>query len=174
MEGSLNQVNSRAPSRDNEKNDYQISQINHGKQLHSLQEPQYWWECLVLQCDVVWINMAAMFFVITTAAFMNLNNVFTYKNWLITWIAGAAIYSVSWVVTTFLWTNVAGLRYPIPLGGIINAVFGLSAQVSLSTLFLSFSPSLRLSSQCFNCLLPGERSPHLRKEYGSRCYYTDI
>ena len=92
-------------------------------------EPKYWWECLVLQCDVIWVNMSASFFIFSANALMNMDGVFKFKHYLATWFWGCFFYSISWCVTYAIWVYVFGLRYPIPMTGIVNAVLGLSSQV---------------------------------------------
>ena len=74
-------------------------------------DPLYWWERLVLQCNVIWINMGAMFFVANTSHFMNMEKALDWRNWLVTWWLGAALYSISWVVTYLLWVYGAKMRY---------------------------------------------------------------
>ena len=91
--------------------------------------PEYWWECLVLQCDVIWVNMSAAFFVFSANALMNFDNVFTFRHYLATWFWGCVFYSISWCVTYVIWVYVFQLRYPLPMTGIVNAVLGLSSQV---------------------------------------------
>ena len=59
-------------------------------------EPGYWWECLVIQCILCWLNMASLFFKATTGATLNIEEQFTWKNWLITWIFGAVFFGAAW------------------------------------------------------------------------------
>ena len=94
-----------------------------------VKEPEYWWECLVLQCDVIWVNMSAAFFIFTANSLMNLDEVFKFKHYLATWFWGCFFYSISWCATYAIWVYLLGFRYPLPFTGIINAVFGLSSQI---------------------------------------------
>ena len=98
-------------------------------------QDEYWWECLVVQCNLVWINTSAMFFIATANIFINLEGVFTFKHYLITYFVSMVFYSFSWVATYAIWTLLLGFRHPIPLVGIVNAVMGLSSQV-FATWFL--------------------------------------
>ena len=41
-----------------------------------IKEPEYWWECLVLQCNVIWINTSAAFFIANANILMNLEGVY--------------------------------------------------------------------------------------------------
>ena len=104
-------------------------------QHNVFKEPEYWWECLSIQCNVVWINTSAMFFISTANILINLEGVYTFKHYLITWVVSVAFYSASWAVTYAIWTPLLGFRYPIPFVGIVNAVLGLSSQV-FATWFL--------------------------------------
>ena len=92
-------------------------------------EPGYWWECLAIQCNLVWINTSAMFFMSTANIFINLEGVYTFKHYLITWVVSVIFYSISWTLTYAIWTPLLGFRYPIPFVGVVNAVLGLSSQV---------------------------------------------
>ena len=94
-----------------------------------IKEPEYWWECLVLQCNVIWINTSAAFFIANANILMNLERVYTFKHYLIIWFASVVFYSFSWVVTYAIWSPLLGFRYPIPFVGFLNAVLGLSSQV---------------------------------------------
>ena len=67
-------------------------------------EPGYWWECLAIQCNLVWINTSAMFFMSTANIFINLEGVYTYKHYLITWVVSVIFYSISWTLTYAIWT----------------------------------------------------------------------
>ena len=51
-----------------------------------------------------------------------------------TWWLGAALYSISWVVTYVLWVYGFRMRYPIPNGGFLNAIIGLSSQIIITLL----------------------------------------
>ena len=92
-------------------------------------EPYYWWECLVLQCDFIWLNSSAACFITSANYLLNLEGVFTIKHYIITWAVSAAFYSFSWCVTYAIWTPLLGFRYPIPFNGVVNAILGLSSQV---------------------------------------------
>ena len=59
-------------------------------------EPGYWWECLVIQCILCWLNMASLFFKATTGATLNIEEQFTWKNWLLTWAFGAVFFGAAW------------------------------------------------------------------------------
>ena len=89
-------------------------------------EPEYWWECLVLQCNV-WAVMSAMLYATNTPAIMNQDRLYVWwKSFGITYLAGYVFgYIGSWIATTMFWVYVVGLRYPIPLGGIVNQIPGL-------------------------------------------------
>ena len=89
-------------------------------------ETEYWWECLVLQCNV-WMVTSALLYATNTPAMMNLEHLYTWwKSFGITYVAGYIFgYVFSWSVTTMIWVYVFGLRYPIPLGGIVNQILGL-------------------------------------------------
>ena len=89
-------------------------------------ETEYWWECLVLQCNI-WMVMSAMLYATNTPAIMNQDRLYVWwKSFGITYVAGYIFgYCLSWSVTTMFWVYVMGLRYPIPLGGILNQVLGL-------------------------------------------------
>ena len=89
-------------------------------------ETEYWWECLVIQCNV-WMVMCAMLYSTNTPAIMNQDQLYVWwKSFGITYVAGYIFgYVFSWCATTMFWVYVVGLRYPIPLGGIVNQVFGL-------------------------------------------------
>ena len=92
-------------------------------------EPEYWWECLVLQCNVIWINMAGAFFIFTANSLLNMDGIFKIKHYIATWLLGAAFYTFSWLSTYAIWVHLLGFRYPLPFVGIINAVLGLASQV---------------------------------------------
>ena len=89
-------------------------------------EPEYWWECLVLQCNV-WAVMSAMLYATNTPAIMNQDRLYIWwKSFGITYLAGYVFgYIGSWIATTMFWVFVMSLRYPIPLGGIVNQIPGL-------------------------------------------------
>ena len=89
-------------------------------------ELEYWWECLVLQCNV-WAVMSAMLYATNTPAIMNQDRLYVWwKSFGITYLAGYVFgYIGSWIATTMFWVYVMGLRYPIPLGGIVNQIPGL-------------------------------------------------
>ena len=89
-------------------------------------EPEYWWECLVLQCNV-WAVMSAMLYATNTPAIMNQDRLYIWwKSFGITYLAGYVFgYIGSWIATTMFWVYVVGFRYPIPLGGIVNQIPGL-------------------------------------------------
>ena len=40
--------------------------------------PSYWWECLMLQCNVIWMTMTALLFMTTTSIVLNIENIFRY------------------------------------------------------------------------------------------------
>ena len=51
-------------------------------------EPKYWWECLVLQCNV-WAVMSAMLYATNTPAIMNQDRLYVWwKSFGITYLAG--------------------------------------------------------------------------------------
>ena len=89
-------------------------------------ETEYWWECLAVQCNV-WGVTCAMLYATNTPAIMNQDRLYIWwKSFGITYIAGYVFgYAISWCATTMFWVYVMGLRYPIPLGGIVNQIFGL-------------------------------------------------
>ena len=98
-------------------------------------QPEYWWECLLVQCNV-WMVMCAMLYATNTPSIMNMDSLWTWwKSFGITYFAGYVLgYICSWVGSTFFWVYVMGLRYPVPLGGIINQILGLITMV-LSIIF---------------------------------------
>ena len=71
--------------------------------------------------------MSAMLYATNTPAIMNQDRLYVWwKSFGITYVAGYVFgYVVSWSVTTMFWVYVMGLRYPIPLGGIVNQILGL-------------------------------------------------
>ena len=89
-------------------------------------ETEYWWECLVVQCNI-WMVTCAMFYATNTPAILNLDRLTVWwKSFLITYVVGYIFgYCLSWSVTTMVWVYVMNLRYPIPLGGILNQILGL-------------------------------------------------
>ena len=89
-------------------------------------ETEYWWECLALQCNI-WMIMCAMLYATNTPAIMNQDLLYVWwKSFGLTYVAGYLFgYVFSWTVTTMFWVYVMGLRYPIPLGGIVNQFLGL-------------------------------------------------
>ena len=93
-------------------------------------ETEYWWECLVVQCNI-WMVTCAMFYATNTPAILNLDRLYVWwKASGITYIAGYVFgYVLSWCLTTMFWVYVMGLRYPIPLGGIVNQMIGLIAMI---------------------------------------------
>jgi hypothetical protein len=93
-------------------------------------QPEYWWECLVLQC-AIWMSMCAFLFATTTRSVLNMDSVYTlWKSWLITYIAGYVFgYTLSWASLSALWVYGLNLRYPIPIGGIWNQFLGLTFMI---------------------------------------------
>ena len=93
-------------------------------------EPEYWWECLLVQCNV-WMVMCAMLYATNTPSIMNMDSLWTWwKSFGITYFAGYVLgYICSWVGTTMFWVYVMGFRYPIPLGGIVNQIPGLTLMI---------------------------------------------
>ena len=89
-------------------------------------ETEYWWECLVFQCNIGYA-MFALFFATNTPAIMNQDLLYVWwKSFGLTYVAGYLFgYVFSWTVTPMFWVYVMGLRYPIPLGGIVNQFLGL-------------------------------------------------
>ena len=54
------------------------------------------WECLVIQCNLVRMNVCAFHFTLTTPAMINLERVFTWRTWLTLWWVGVALTSPGW------------------------------------------------------------------------------
>ena len=71
--------------------------------------------------------MCAMLYATNPPAIINQDHLYVWwKSFAITYVAGYFFgYVLSWCATTMFWVYVVGLRYPIPLGGIVNQVFGL-------------------------------------------------
>lgn len=90
----------------------------------------YWWECILFQCSLVYLPMAALFFVTASSVFLNLNSIFTWKNWLITFAIGVANSAFFTVLANVLWVYVLGLRYPVPAIGLVNQNFGMGSQIA--------------------------------------------
>ena len=88
--------------------------------------PEYWWECLAVQCNI-WMVTCAMLYATNTPFILNLDRLTVWwKSFVITYVVGYLFgYVFSWSVSTMFWVYVMGLRYPIPLGGIINQFLGL-------------------------------------------------
>ena len=88
--------------------------------------PEYWWECLAVQCNI-WMVTCAMLYATNTPAILNLDRLTVWwKSFMITYVVGYIFgYCLSWSVTTMVWVYVMNLRYPIPLGGILNQILGL-------------------------------------------------
>ena len=93
-------------------------------------ETEYWWECLVVQCNV-WMVTCAFYYATNTPSILNLDCLYVWwKASGITYLAGYVFgYVFSWCATTMFWVYVMGLRYPIPLGGIVNQMIGLIAMI---------------------------------------------
>ena len=89
-------------------------------------ETEYWWECLAVQCNI-WMVTCAMLYATNTPAIINQDRMYVWwKSFLITYVAGYVCgYVFSWSVSTMFWVYVMGLRYPIPMGGIVNQFLGL-------------------------------------------------
>ena len=93
-------------------------------------ETEYWWECLVFQCNIGYA-MFALFFATNTPAIMNQDRLFVWwKSWGLTYVAGYVFgFAITWCVFTMIWIHVMGLRYPIPFGGTICQLVGLALMV---------------------------------------------
>ena len=93
-------------------------------------EPEYWWECLLIQC-AIWMAMCALMYAASTPAIINMDNIYTwYKACFITFVAGYVFgYIPFWCATTMLWVYGFNLRYPIPMGGILNQFYGLIVMI---------------------------------------------
>ena len=89
-------------------------------------QPEYWWECLLIQCNI-WMAMCALMYAASTPAVINIDTLFVWwKAFGITYVSGYVIgYTFSWSATAMLWVYGFNLRYPIPLGGIVNQALGL-------------------------------------------------
>jgi hypothetical protein len=72
-----------------------------------------------------------MFFVITTATFLNLSGIFNWKHWLATWWFGAAVFCGIWALLTMMWVHGLEQRYPIPMQGLVVGILGLPIQFSI-------------------------------------------
>ena len=93
-------------------------------------EVKYWWECLMIQCNIVWMTMTAMLFTTTSESVLNLDNVLSWKNAVFTYICGFTLHTMSWAGMSFFWVFVLGLRYPVPIIGIWNQFLGLGSQIA--------------------------------------------
>ena len=89
----------------------------------------YWWECILLQCSLVWLVTSALFFMTATSAFLNLHGAFTWKNWLITYVTGVLFSCIFTGLAAALWVYGLRLRYPIPGVGLVTQLFGLGSQI---------------------------------------------
>ena len=93
-------------------------------------EPEYWWECLVIQCNI-WGVMCALLYATNTPAIMNLDRLYVWwKSFAITYVIGYLLGCVAtFILFTIIWVYVIKLRHPIPLGGIINQMLGLFTMI---------------------------------------------
>ena len=87
------------------------------------------WECLAVQCGLGCFSLGAWFFISSTPCLLNLEGIYTWKNWVITWIIGSASTAAIWGGTMFIWVYGAGLRYPAPMIGLWSTGWGLFFQV---------------------------------------------
>ena len=88
--------------------------------------PEYWWECLAVQCNI-WMVTCAMLYATNTPFILNLDRMTVWwKSFGITYVAGYVFgYIFFWSLSSMIWVYVLGLRYPIPLVGMINQFMGL-------------------------------------------------
>ena len=93
-------------------------------------EPEYWWECLAVQCNI-WGVMCALLYATNTPAIMNLDRLYVWwKSFAITYVIGYLLGCVAtFILFTIIWVYVIKLRHPIPLGGIINQMLGLFTMI---------------------------------------------
>ena len=87
------------------------------------------WECLAIQCNLGCFSLGAWFFTTTTTYMLNLEGLYTWKNFVVTWILGSVSCSLVWVGSMAGWVYILGLRYPAPMVGLWATGWGLFAQV---------------------------------------------
>ena len=69
-------------------------------------ETEYWWECLVLQCNI-WMLTSAMLYATNTPAIMNMDRLYVWwKSLGVNYVAGYLFgYCFSWSVSTMFWVS---------------------------------------------------------------------
>ena len=117
------------------------------------------WECLIVQCNLGCYSLGAWFFVTTTPFLLNLEGIYTWKNFLITWFLGSAICSLVWAGSMVLWVYILGLRYPAPMVGLWSTGWGLFAQVHWCSKFYYPHLWFRVCLVGSSCLQAGVLCP---------------
>ena len=95
-----------------------------------IREPWYWWECAI-QCSVFWTALVGMFLISSTNTYLAISGVFGLPSFLLMWLAGLTAMAATWSLLHTLWVTALGLRYPMPLIGLINFVAGFGAEVAV-------------------------------------------
>ena len=75
----------------------------------------------------VGVPTGAWFFISSTPYLLNLEGIYNWNNWLLTWFIGSALF---WAGTMGIWVYSLNLRYPAPMIGLWSTGWGLFAQVS--------------------------------------------
>ena len=86
---------------------------------------------MVIQCNLGCFSLGAWFFTTTTTFMLNIEGIYTWKNWVVTWLLGSLTCSVVWAGSMALWVYGLGLRYPAPMVGLWSTGWGLFAQVTI-------------------------------------------
>ena len=89
------------------------------------------WQCMVFQCNPSCFSLGAWFFIMTTMYMLNLEGIYTWRNFVVTWLLGGIVCTLVWVVTSVTWVYGLGLRYPAPMVGLWATSWGLFVQVKI-------------------------------------------
>ena len=83
-----------------------------------------------MKCGMGCFSLGAWFFISSTPYLLNLEGIYNWKNWLLTWFIGSVTTAVFWAGTMGIWVYGLNLRYPVPMIGLWSTGWGLFAQVS--------------------------------------------
>ena len=89
---------------------------------------------MVIQCNMGAFSLGAWFFITTTPFLLNLEGIYTWKNIIITWFAGALTGTIVWSGSRLVWVYLFNLRYPVPLIGLWSITWAYTAEVSVISL----------------------------------------
>ena len=117
------------------------------------------WECLLVQCGVGCFSLGSWFFISSTPFLLNLEGIYNWKNWLLTWFIGSATTAVFWAGTMGIWVYGLNLRYPAPMIGLWSTGWGLFAQVRWQYIF-------KITEHC--------TLPLILKPSSKRLYINDV